>query len=54
MHNQNCQEFIDYELNKAKLVETIVDLSNENELLFNIILVYLYNELLQKLKKKWT
>lgn len=47
----SCEKHIENELEKKKLIETNLSLYNENDILFNIILIKLYEELYDKITK---
>ena len=45
-----CETLLNSELEKKKLIETLIEYSKENDFLFNIILINLYDELINKLQ----
>ena len=47
----SCEKHIENELEKKKLIENNLSLYNENDILFNIILIKLYEELHDKITK---
>lgn len=47
----SCEKHIENELEKKKLIETNLSLYNENDILFNIILIKLYEEFYDKITK---